>query len=103
MQDINIICEIEPGIFIGNRGAALHNWPDFDYIVNVTREVPFPPGFLGQRPKRAAMRVAVFDIAVRHEIDTMLESLLEMVPKVFNLVKSGKRVLVHCNEGRQRS
>ena len=69
----------------------------YSLIVNVTPDIPFP------KYPCEYIRVDVFDVGVTSQIKKMVLSF----PKVTNSIKSavdkGLRVLVHCNEGQQRS
>ena len=95
--------QIEPNLYIGDKDAAAgQSSQDFDCIVNVTREIPFSDSFL-RRATRIPLRIAVLDIAVPSELQTMFQGCKDYCPLVKRILDRQGKVHVHCSQGKQRS
>lgn len=93
--------EIIPGIWLGNRAAA-HDTAflrsnNISVVFNCTKDVPFSPAILRQ------YRVPVHDNLDPVEIKNMERMAPEIVYKLVSEYRSGRRILVHCMAGMQRS
>ena len=93
--------EIVPGIWLGNRKAALNDkWlaeKHITVVFNVTKDLPFSPSIKKQ------YRVPLHDNLEPEEIRNMTLWSHEIL---YNLIKehnAGNIVLVHCAAGMQRS
>lgn len=93
--------EIVPGLWLGNRKAALdEEWlrrEGISVVFNATKDIPFAPGY------RTLYRVPVDDNLEEEEIRNMELWAWEIVFKLLREYNSGKRILVHCYAGMQRS
>lgn len=93
--------EILPGLWLGNRRAALNDeWlraQEISVVVNCTKDIPFSkvPG------KR--YRVPVDDNLEISEINNMTLWAPEIAYKIVKEFLSGHKILVHCFAGVQRS
>lgn len=101
--------EVVPGLWIGNEAAARDSefLSQIDVVINATNHLDFYPG------NRIKIRVPVDDPGPlsgiisnnNWDIDRikMLQYLPIVVPKIYNYRKEGKRILIHCHAGAQRS
>ncbi len=97
--------EILPGLWIGNRVAALD--PDFlarkkiTAVFNCTKDIPFAPSIYRQ------YRIPVDDNLKPEEIRNLelwsYEITYKMSAEVRRAAAAGEAVLVHCHAGMQRS
>lgn len=98
--------EIMPGLWIGNQAAALD--PEFltkiDVVINASKHIPFgSDSTINIRvPVNDPGPVRIVDHLWKDQ-DIMLEHLDDVVEKIWKHRKSGKRVLIHCHAGAQRS
>jgi len=93
--------EILPGLWLGNRAASQNvQWLEQNNITtifNATKDIPFAPGMVSM------YRVPVDDNLEEDEIRNMELWSWEIVFKVLNEYNKGKKILVHCAAGMQRS
>lgn len=93
--------EIVPGLWLGNRNAALNGqWlaeKRIRCVFNCTKDIPFHP----QIARR--YRVEVDDNLQPQEIRNLELWSYEIVYKITREYQSGEPILVHCAAGMQRS
>lgn len=93
--------EIIPRVWLGNRYAAVDDeWlhdNNVDTVFNCTKDLPFHESI------RNRFRVPVDDNLMSEEIDNMTRWSPEIAYKIMREYKKGKRILVHCAAGMQRS
>jgi len=93
--------EIVPGIWLGNRLAALNEkWlkeKNITVVFNATKEIPFSPIIKTQ------YRIPVDDNSQQEEIRNMTLWSHETVYKVLQEQNKGHKILIHCFAGMQRS
>ena len=93
--------EILPGLWLGNKYAALNNrWlkeQDITVVFNCTKDIPFSPIIKKQ------YRLPVDDNLKAEEIRNMTLWSHEAVYKVLAEYNKNQKVLVHCLAGVQRS
>jgi protein-tyrosine phosphatase len=93
--------EIIPGLYIGDEHTAMA--PDvleYGCVINATSEVPnsrFIPS------ETITLRIDVLDVASEGEQDVMFMALRKACDVIHQNLMAGKKVLVHCAEGKQRS
>jgi hypothetical protein len=93
--------EIVPGLWLGNRTAALDaKWQGekgIKCVFNCTKDIPFLPNV------QRKYRVPVDDNLQANEIRNLELWSYEVVYKLNNEYKEGHPILVHCAAGMQRS
>ena len=93
--------EIIPGLWLGNRKASQDTqWlreNNITAIFNATKDIPFAPG------NRSMYRIPVDDNLEDDEIRNMEHWSWEIVFKVMKEYNAGKKILIHCYAGIQRS
>jgi dual specificity MAP kinase phosphatase len=93
--------EIVPGIWLGNRLAALNEkWlkeKNITVVFNVTKEIPFSPIIKNQ------YRIPVDDNLQAEEIRNMTLWSHEAIYKLMKEHNGDNKILVHCFAGVQRS
>lgn len=93
--------EIIPGIWLGNRKAALDSdWlgvKGIHCVFNCTKDIPFVPSV------QRKYRVPVDDNLQAEEIRNLELWSYEIVYKMTREYKTGQPMLVHCAAGMQRS
>ena len=93
--------EILPGLWLGNRIAALNDrWlkqQEISVVFNCTKDLPFSPVIKKQ------YRLPVDDNLKAEEIRSMTLWSHEAVYKVLAEYNKNQKVLVHCAAGMQRS
>ena len=93
--------EIVPGIWLGNKRASENEkWMkqnNITVVFNATKDIPFAPNI------KNMYRVPVDDNLEDDEIRNMQLWSWEIVYKVLNQYNSGKKILIHCAAGIQRS
>ena len=93
--------EIVPGIWLGNRLAALNEkWlkeKNITVVFNATKEIPFSPIIKKQ------YRIPVDDNSQQEEIRNMTLWSHETIYKLMKEQNEGNQILVHCYAGVQRS
>jgi len=93
--------EIIPGIWLGNREAALDgNWlhqKKINTVFNCTKDIPFYPTI------QRRYRVPIDDNLQPEEIRNLELWSYELVYKMIKEYKTGQPMLVHCAAGMQRS
>jgi dual specificity phosphatase 12 len=93
--------EILPGLWLGNRKAALDaDWirqKGIKCVFNCTKDIPFLPFVQRQ------YRVPVDDNLQQQEIRNLELWSFEIVKKMFFEYKTSEPMLVHCAAGMQRS
>lgn len=93
--------EIIPGIWLGNRQAALDgNWlsqKKISTVFNCTKDIPFYPTV------QRRYRVPIDDNLQAEEIRNLELWSYELVYKMIKEYKTGQPMLVHCAAGMQRS
>jgi protein-tyrosine phosphatase len=101
MADIPDAHEIVPGIWLGNRKAALNDkWlkqKNISVVFNATKDLPFSPFIKKQ------YRIPVDDNLQPEEIRNMTQWSHEAVYKVLEEHNKGNTILIHCAAGMQRS
>lgn len=101
LMSIQIADEILPGLWLGNVYASRdENWlneKNINVIFNCTKDLPCVS------PSRQYYRVPVDDNLQRDEIRNLQLWSFEVVFKIAQEYNSGKRLLVHCAAGMQRS
>ena len=90
--------EIYPRLYIGGKLCLSDTDVEWGLVVNVTPDVQFACG-----PAATTLRVPVLDIAVISEYKKMLLSFPSICSAIESTLEDGGCVLVHCNEGQQRS
>ena len=93
--------EIIPGIWLGNREAALDGkWlsqKKINTVFNCTKDIPFYPTV------QRRYRVPIDDNLQAEEIRNLELWSYELVYKMIKEYKTGQPMLVHCAAGMQRS
>jgi len=93
--------EILPGLWLGNKYAALNDrWlkeQDITVVFNCTKDLPFSPSIKKQ------YRIPIDDNLKAEEIRNMTLWSHEAVYKVLAEYNKNQKVLVHCAAGMQRS
>jgi dual specificity phosphatase 12 len=93
--------EILPGLWLGSRHAALDDaWlksHQIGAVFNCSKDIPFVPG------QRSLFRIPVDDNLQDDEIRNLELWSWEIVYKISKELSQGKKVLVHCAAGMQRS
>ena len=93
--------EILPGLWLGNKGASQdRNWQranQITVIFNCTKDIPFADTSL------TLYRIPLDDNLEPSEIRNLEHWSWETVYKLHNEYKTGKKILVHCFAGMQRS
>ena len=101
MADIPDAHEIVPGIWLGNKRAALNDkWlkhNNITVVFNATKDIPFCPSIKKQ------YRIPVDDNLQPEEIRNMTHWSHETVYKVIEEQNRGNKILIHCAAGMQRS
>ena len=93
--------EIIPNLWIGDirsiqNQSFLHK-TKFTVIINCTTKYNFPD------INANLIRIPVRDRGIQEDIDNMYEHLIKKVPVIYELLKNGERILIHCYAGRHRS
>jgi protein-tyrosine phosphatase len=93
--------EIVPGIWLGNRRAALNDkWlaeKQITVVFNATKDLPFSPTIKKQ------YRIPVNDNLEAEEIRNMTLWSHEILYNLLKEQNAGNKILVHCAAGMQRS
>ena len=93
--------EIVPGLWLGNRYAALdQRWLDdnrIKVVFNCTKDIPFYPTI------QRKYRIPVDDNLQMEEIRNLELWSYELVYKLTREYQTGQPILVHCAAGMQRS
>jgi hypothetical protein len=93
--------EIVPGIWLGNKQAALNDkWlkeKNISVVFNASKDIPFSPVIKKQ------YRIPVDDNLQPEEIRNMTLWSHETVYKVIKEENDGNKILIHCFAGMQRS
>jgi dual specificity phosphatase 12 len=101
MADIPDAHEIIPGIWLGNKRAALNDkWlkqNNISVVFNATKDLPFSPSIKKQ------YRIPVDDNLQPEEIRNMTQWSHEAVYRVLEEQNKGNKILIHCAAGMQRS
>lgn len=101
MKGIPDAHEIVPGIWLGNKRAALNEgWlkeKNITTVFNASKDIPFSPIIKKQ------YRIPVDDNLQPEEIRNMTLWSHEIVYKVMKEHNEGNTILVHCAAGMQRS
>ena len=101
MKGIPDAHEIVPGIWLGNRRAALNEgWlkeKNITTVFNASKDIPFSPIIKRQ------YRIPVDDNLQPEEIRNMTLWSHETVYKVIKEQNDGNTILIHCFAGMQRS
>jgi len=104
-HNVDTLFEIVPNVFLGNFNSTLSALSaDIDLIVNCTKDLPFPPP--PPAPRTAArmdMRLPINDDRSKEAFDTFIEKAPDLLEAIEEHVQCGKKVLVHCLAGQQRS
>lgn len=87
--------EIIPNLFLGNKNDST-NHQIYDVIINCTKNLPF-------HGDAEQIRIPVDDTHSDEDMHDMLKYLPFSCSKIGASLKDGLRVLVHCNQGAQRS
>jgi protein-tyrosine phosphatase len=93
--------EIVSGLWLGNKAASNEDWltaHQIDAVFNCTKDLPF-----AQTVPRHLYRVPVDDNLQEDEIRNLEHWSWEIMYKLRKEHASGKRILVHCFAGMQRS
>lgn len=91
---------IVDNLYLGNIHDAYTHPYDVDVIINCTKDIPFFSSCLN---RRACIRISVDDDLQAESMDIMYAHLPDAVATIRACLRSGKRVLVHCFAGQQRS
>ena len=101
MRGDNDADEILPGLWLGNRRASQNiDWlreNNITVVFNATKDIPFASTI------QYMYRVPVDDNLEDDEIRNMELWSWEIVFKVLNQYNSGRKLLIHCAAGMQRS
>ena len=97
--------EIIPGLFIGNRKAAMNNrffkQNNITVVINCTKDQSFLRA--NDNIKRSQIRLAVDDDLSTVEIHKLYKYLMNITELIHKHMMNFKGVLVHCYAGIQRS
>lgn len=100
-SNVNAADEILPGLWLGNRTAALdERWlgeKGIKSVFNCTKDIPFAPSI------QRRYRVPVDDNLQPVEIRNLELWSYEVVLKITREYQTGQPMLVHCAAGMQRS
>jgi len=96
--------EIVSGIYIGNEAAAkdLKFLENIDVVINATKHLPFSA-------KKINIKVPINDpgpvgnLYLEENNEYLSKALPKLVATIHGYRMSGKRILVHCHAGAQRS
>ena len=97
--------EIIPGLFIGNRKAAMNNRffkaNNISVVINCTKDQAFLRA--NDNIKRSQIRLPVDDDLSTGEIHKLYKYLMTITELIYKQLMNFKGVLVHCYAGIQRS
>lgn len=91
--------EILPRLFLGNIDDA-RTLPDVDTVINCTSTIPF------SNPHNNHIRIAIEDNGDQPKESFILFDAIKdgtLFARMDRVLGQGKRILVHCHAGRQRS
>lgn len=91
--------EIVPNLYVGNVRAAQQFHSAFDLIVNCTTHIPF----YGPRDPARQIHLPVLDTPSESEKLYSLLRKSDALQRINAAIREGKRVLIHCHMGAQRS
>ena len=104
-MNISYACEIIPGLFIGNRKAAMNNrffkQNNITVVINCTKDQSFLRA--DDNIKRTQIRLSVNDDLSSEEIHKLYKYLMSTTELIYKNLMNFKGVLVHCYAGIQRS
>jgi len=102
---VNVYDAVTENIFIGGIESAKTRWKEFDLIVNCTRDIPFPkedpPDPHHRHPE--CIRIAVHDDPDEWANMVNEITMTNVLERIHRYAEQGKRILVHCFAGMQRS
>ena len=97
-----IATEIIPNLWVGDIRSSIDTSfllrNKINVIINCTYKYNFVPGFNGEK-----IKIPIKDRGINEDIDHMYDYLIEFVPKIYDMIKNGKRILIHCYAGKHRS
>ena len=92
---------IYKGLYIGNKEEVEKNGNMYDVIINVTTDVPF---YSRNDDKTVThVRIPALDSSIESQQLLFFQSLPYVCNLIDECLRNDKTVLVHCNEGKQRS
>lgn len=95
-----IAYEIVPNLFLGNFSATRSDISkEIELLINCTKDLPFPSATVG----RLDMRLAIDDDCSQEAFDEFVEKAPKIIETMREYIENGKKVLVHCLAGQQRS
>ena len=83
-------------LYLGNEDDSKDSYK-YDVIINCTKELPFCS------EKTENIRIAVVDNGNPKEINLMTQLAPDVLNRAIICLNNGKKVLVHCKAGQQRS
>jgi len=102
-HNVDTLFEIVPNVFLGNFNSTLSPLSaDIDLIINCTKDLPFPPPPPAPRT-RIDIRLPINDDRSKEALDTFIEKAPNLLEAIEEHVQCGKKVLIHCLAGQQRS
>jgi predicted protein tyrosine phosphatase len=96
-----VVATVLPNLLLGNVGDSETLGPQMALVVNCTADLPFH----GDTSTQAQLRVGVHDNGDDRQQDLLLRHLVDtdLLERIGRTLADGRRVLVHCRAGQQRS
>lgn len=92
--------EILPNLFLSNFTCTRSDIiGKIELLVNCTKDLPFPSA----TKNRQDIRLAIDDDCSQDAFDTFVEKVPAIIETMREYIGGGKKVLVHCRAGQQRS
>ena len=94
--------EICKGLYVGNIQSSKTEWQNMDYIVNCTKDIDIMPEKL-KIIKPQYIRIPVDDSPDEAMNMFNIIQFSKVLDQIHYFLQQGKKVLVHCYAGQQRS
>lgn len=102
-QNEDKLFEIVPNVFLSNYKSATALGANMDVIINCTKDLPFPPIPTHALCARMDLRLAINDDGSQEAMETFVAEAPSLLASIEANAQAGKKVLVHCMAGQQRS